>query len=44
MGARHKAHTAIPVEAARQRDRVGATRVRPRFRTPLEKELAEPTG
>ena len=38
-----EAEAAIAVEAARLREWVGATRVRPRFRTPLEKELAEPT-
>ncbi|MEV7070783.1 winged helix DNA-binding domain-containing protein [Streptomyces sp. NPDC093990] len=43
-GVGHEARTAIATEAARLRDWVGATRVRPRFRTPLEKELAEPTG
>ncbi|MFJ6388888.1 winged helix DNA-binding domain-containing protein [Streptomyces sp. NPDC091972] len=42
-GVGHEARTAIATEAARLRDWVGATRVRPRFRTPLEKELAEPT-
>ncbi|WP_449350734.1 DNA glycosylase AlkZ-like family protein, partial [Streptomyces shaanxiensis] len=38
-----EAEAAIAVEAARLREWVRATRVRPRFRTPLEKELAEPT-
>ncbi|NEB05830.1 winged helix DNA-binding domain-containing protein [Streptomyces sp. SID13726] len=36
-----EAEAALAVEAARLREWVGETRVRPRFRTPLEKELAE---
>ncbi|MER7562844.1 winged helix DNA-binding domain-containing protein [Streptomyces sp. NPDC097941] len=43
-GVGREAEAAVAVEAARLRDWVGATRVRPRFRTPLEKELAEPAG
>lgn len=43
-GVGREAEAAIAVEAARLREWVGETRVRPRFRTPLEKELAEPTG
>jgi hypothetical protein len=43
-GVGREAEAAIAVEAARLREWVGETRVRPRFRTPLEKELAEPAG
>ncbi|MFJ8779095.1 winged helix DNA-binding domain-containing protein [Streptomyces sp. NPDC102476] len=43
-GVGSEAEAAIAVEAARLRDWVGATRVRPRFQTPLEKELAELAG
>nr|WP_106960911.1 winged helix DNA-binding domain-containing protein [Streptomyces sp. 351MFTsu5.1] len=43
-GVGREAEAAIAREAARLRGWVGATWVRPRFRTPLEKELAEATG
>ena len=39
-GVGREAETAIGVEAERLRGWVGATRVTPRFRTPVEKELA----
>ncbi|MDH6216513.1 winged helix DNA-binding domain-containing protein [Streptomyces pseudovenezuelae] len=39
-GVSREAETAIGVEAERLRGWVGATRVTPRFRTPVEKELA----
>ncbi|GGX66333.1 winged helix DNA-binding domain-containing protein [Streptomyces fructofermentans] len=41
-GAGREAREAIGAEASRLRDWVGATRVTPRFRTPLERELAAP--
>lgn len=42
-GVGREAEAAIAGEADRLRGWVGATRVRPRFRTPLEKELSEAT-
>ncbi|MEU5046986.1 winged helix DNA-binding domain-containing protein [Streptomyces griseorubiginosus] len=43
-GVGREAEAAIAREAARLRGWVGTAWVRPRFRTPLEKELAEATG
>ncbi|MDQ0760158.1 winged helix DNA-binding domain-containing protein [Streptomyces canus] len=43
-GVGNEAEAAIAVEAERLRGWVGATRVTPRFRVPLEKELAGATG
>ncbi|GGM25433.1 hypothetical protein GCM10010129_82480 [Streptomyces fumigatiscleroticus] len=39
-GVGRETETAVEKEAARLRDWVGATRITPRFRTPLEKELS----
>jgi hypothetical protein len=43
-GVGSEAEAAVAVEAERLRGWVGATRVTPRFRVPLEKELAGGTG
>ncbi|MDQ0911208.1 hypothetical protein QFZ22_007193 [Streptomyces canus] len=43
-GVGNEAEAAVAVEAERLRGWVGATRVTPRFRVPLEKELAGATG